>query len=166
MNEVVKNEVINLMSYDKYVELGKQINVINKMSKLLDNETFIKKMSDNLGAFFNHPAGVQLSDMGAIILSLKKILPEFENILNLYHDLNIDTMKYLLYGCLYTYIIKDHSDFIEGDKLGEFRISFCNIFDLIKLPKEDFELESKLMSRIWSWLKGVVTCSNDIKIKK
>lgn len=165
MNDAIKSEVTNLMMYDNFTNMGKQLNVLNKTNKLLNNDNFCALLKKNLDLFFNHPAGVELSDMGGIILSMRKIIPEFEKVLNLYHDLEIDSMKYILYGCLYSYIIKYNSNFLQNN-FGQFRTEYDNIFNLIKMTKTEYEVENKLFKRIWTWLINTISCSNDINIKK
>jgi len=165
MNETIKQEVVNLMMYDQFLNVSKQINSLNKINKLLNVDKFCSKLKSALDAFFNHPLGVTLSDMGEIILSMRKIIPEFENILNLYHDLEIDSMKYILYGCLYNYLTKHQANFLNINDIGQLRTEYDNIFKLIQLSKKEFQVESKLCKRIWQWVTTTLTCSGNQIVK-
>jgi hypothetical protein len=162
MNDQIKNEVMNMMLYDQFNNTTAQMDIINKANKLLIDNVFFANLRINLDKFFNSPNGVSITDMGAIVLNLQSVVSGFENFLNLYRGLSLDQVKYILYACLYAYILKYQSNFFNtSEKLGNFRLEYDNIFGLIKIPSIVYQAESKFFKRIWQKLCSLGKCECD-----
>lgn len=164
MLDQVKNELQNCMLADQYNSVSSQINIISKTNKLLNSDSYSSKLKETMDKYFNHPTGIAMEDMGQIVLSLQGLIPLFENVLNLYKGLDVTEMKYILYGCLYYYLLQYQSGFID-ENLGKFRLEYFNIFELIKTPLESYEVESKLFLRIMQWAKKTFCCISDPYVK-
>lgn len=161
MNEIVKNELQNIMMFDQYNSVNSQLNIINKCNKLLSNDDFCKEYIATLDCYFNRQ-NLQIVDLPQIILGMQRnVISHFGDVLNLYHTIQPEDMKYILYGLLYDYIMKFHPDFIDG-KLVEFRLEFNNVFELIMTSKKQFKVKNKIFTRFFHWL----CCCTAMKTKE
>ena len=170
MLEQVKDEQNNMMLYDQLNDVTKQMDIVNKTNKLLNDEYFEREIKLRLDKFYNQPSGLSLCDLSQIILDLQSVIPKFENTLNLYRGLDIIQMKFILYGCIYHYICKNQPKYFEKVLIGEFRLEYNNIFNLIEASKKSYELESRLFLRIYQWFCEKLSCmcsaDNARKIRK
>ena len=166
MLEQVKEEQYNMMLYDQYNDVAKQMDIANKTNKLLNDTIFEKEIREKLDKYYNQPSGLSLCDFAQIILDLKSVVPKFENTLNLYRGLDIGQMKFILYGCVYHYICKNQPKYFEKVSIGEFRLEYNNIFNLIEVSKKNYELESRFFLRIYQWFCDKLSCVCTVEDKR
>ena len=127
MNETIRNELILLLNIDS-VKPDEQIKILSICSAFLSSKPYNDELKKLLNPIFNQPDGFDIgSEFARLII----------NILNLnqqctyYKVVGNEKLKYIIYGIIYNFLLREQLDFLNGQNLGTIRLLYCNAWDLL-----------------------------------
>ncbi|RTL06732.1 hypothetical protein EKK58_04315 [Candidatus Dependentiae bacterium] len=129
MNETIRNEVALLLDIDN-VKPNEKEKILSICSSFLSSTKYITELKNILDGVFNAPDGFEISsEISRIILGILKLNDKCTYTKNI----NNDRLKYIIYGVIYSYLIKNQVDFLNSQNYGTFRLLFCNAWDLVSV---------------------------------
>lgn len=150
MNESIVNEMKLL--YNVYSVKGKERNKIDAIcSNVLDNEEYVSRVKKSLDNVFNNDDFNFSSEFTRLILNIINI----NKSVDYYKEISPERMKFILYGVLYYYLLKNQQTFLNQISMGDIRLLYCNSIDLLLLVPETIKVDKEsccnCLGRTFDW---------------
>jgi len=135
-------------------ELGgnEQSKIMSIVSKVINCTEYMAKINNNLSPIVlldNFNINTDFSE-------LVKIIIRVNNECDFYKIVQPDRMQYVLYGILYSTLIKNHIDVMNNINITDFRLLFSNSMDLLMMSSNNLRMEKEncinCISRSIKWL--------------
>ena len=129
MNEQIQQELVLLLNIDNVTA--------NDQIKILDD-------------VFNQQDFDLSSEFTRLVLAILNLNKNVEY----KKEINEIKVKYVIYACLYFYLIKYQVDFCNKTDMGKIRLLYCNSFELISLVPETIKVQKQSCLSCISWFRS------------
>lgn len=131
MNENTQTEVLLLMNIDN-LKGTEQVKILAIVNEFLNSVKYMNSVHNVLNNIFSQPDFDFKTELPKIVLNVIKLntTVDFRKLVTK------DRSKYLIYGILYHYLVKNQTDMINGINISDLRLLFSNSWDLINVTTE------------------------------
>ena len=127
MNESIQAELILLLNIDN-VKAGEQIKILSICSSFMSSQNYVDELKKIIDNIFVENFNIN-SEISRLIFGILKLNEKCSYIKNVDHY----RLKYVVYSVLYNYLLKNQLDFLNHLDIGNFRLLFCNAWDLVSI---------------------------------
>lgn len=161
-SDQIDNEInFYLRNIGKELGGNEQNKIMSITSKVINCTEYMDKIKSSINPIImleNFNISTDLSELIKTIISVN-------NTCDFYKIVEPCRMQYVLYGILYSVLIKNHIDIMNNINITDFRLMFSNSMDLLMMPSNKLKMEKEncinCMSRSIRWLNWL---ENKLKI--
>lgn len=135
MQSEIQKEVLLMLNVDN-VAGTESVKILAICSQVLSSDDYVSKVKDALDIIFNQPTFEISSEIGYVVSQLINLN---KNVL-FYKTVAVDRMKYVLYSVIYQYMLKQQTQWLNSSDIGNIRLLFCNVFDLLMIKSETLQM--------------------------
>ena len=128
MIDQVKYELEMLLNVD-YVKGLERHKIEAICNDFLNKRVYLDEVSKSLDNLFSQPDFDFKSEVPMVLLNLIKLNDNVEY----YKEITQGRSKYLIYTILFYYLIKNQTDIINSQNIGQLRLLFSNCWDLVSV---------------------------------
>jgi hypothetical protein len=138
MNEEIRNEMILMMSVNENIKGSEQIKIISVLSSMMSNVLYNYELKKALDPIISDEK-FSLSDVPKLILLIIDVNKKFD----FYKVVNEERVKYILWGLLYSFLLKNHTDKLNLLGVSEIRILYINTAELLLLIPQSIKIQKE-----------------------
>lgn len=138
MDSQIQQELILLLNIDN-VEAKEQIKILAMCSNILSSNNYISELVKVLENLFNQQDFDIFSEFSRLVLSIFNLNKN----VRYRKEITESRIKYMVYACLYYYMLKFKSSWLNQQDIGKIRILFCNSWDLVSLIPETIKISKE-----------------------
>jgi hypothetical protein len=128
MDSNIQNELQLLMNIEK-VDGQEQIKICSLLSQMLGCDAYVEKIKNDLDKTSNSPNFNLMIDFSQLLLTIINVNQDC----SFKKEIIESRMKFIIYGVLYAYLLKNNVDLLNSLNLGDFRALYLNAVELILL---------------------------------
>ena len=118
---------------------NEQNKIMSIITKIISSKDYMEKVKKEFEPITNN----ENFNLNVDLPELIKILISVNEKCDFYKVCEPDRMQYVLYGIIYTSLIKNNIDLINKIDLTDFRLIFSNSMELLMMPSQKIRLQKQ-----------------------